>query len=60
MPNTINDSILKFEQTPEATSWWCKAVVNCIADKRLDDSRVLYSEFKLDLDWHEGYLLPGR
>lgn len=59
MPNSINDSILKIEQAPETTHWWCKRVVDCMADKRPEDSRALYSEFKLDLDGYEGCLLPG-
>ena len=53
MPNSINDLILKKEQTPETTLWWCRTVVDCMADKRLEDSRALYSEFKLDLDGYE-------
>ena len=53
MPNSINDLILKKEQTPETTLWWCRIVVDCMADKRLEDSRALYSEFKLDLDGYE-------
>lgn len=59
MPNSINDSILTKEQSPETTLWWCRTVVDCMADRRLEDSRALYSEFKLDLDGYKGHLLPG-
>ena len=59
MPNPINDSILTKQQTQETTLWWCRTVVDCMANKRLEDSRALYSEFKLDLDGYEGQLLPG-
>ena len=53
MPNSINDSILTKQQTQETTLWWCRTVVDCMADKRLEDSRALYSEFRLDLDGYE-------